>query len=40
MVQSGTLSPEHAIQILVQFDKVGFRIGAMFFGSGSGLMLV
>jgi transcription initiation factor TFIIA small subunit len=31
MVQSGTLSPEHAIQILVQFDKVGFRIGAMFF---------
>lgn len=24
MVQSGTLSPELAIQVLVQFDKVGF----------------
>lgn len=24
MVQNGTLSPELAIQVLVQFDKVGF----------------
>jgi len=28
MVQNGTLSPEIAIQVLVQFDKVGFGIGA------------
>lgn len=28
LVQNGTLSPDHAIKILVQFDKVGFRIHA------------
>jgi hypothetical protein len=33
MVQNGTLSPELAIQVLVQFDKVGFRIGARRLGA-------
>lgn len=30
MVSSGTLSPELAIQVLVQFDQVGFELSSEF----------
>lgn len=36
MVENGSLSPELAIQVLLQFDKVRLRFGI----SGSGLTLV
>ena len=31
MVQNGTLSPEAAIQVLVQFDKVPFQLSPLLF---------